>query len=181
MFGAAGRARLSGLMPPEPTRYLGSERRDVHNSTDACSLVPASSDVEIYCSRRDARQTLMRILSIVAFVALFGAVRADTTETDAVRTMAHILVGLTHRVTSVERSTLNTLVADSTASSQVRAIAAALANVRHTARARDKSMLQALIDDASVSASLKTLATIIRRVRHVPTPADKAELQKLLE
>jgi len=58
-------------MPPEPTRYLGSERRDVHKSTDACGFVRASSVMEIYRGRRDARQTLMRILSIVAFVALF--------------------------------------------------------------------------------------------------------------
>jgi prephenate dehydrogenase len=168
-------------MPPEPIRYLGSERRDVHKSTDACSFVPASSVMEIDCGRRDARQTLVRILPIVACLALFGAVRADTAETDAVRTIAHILFGLTHRVTSVETSTLNMLVADSTTSSQVRAIAQALANVQHTARDGDRDKLQALINDASVSASLKTLATIIHRVRHVPTPTDKAELQKLLE
>jgi hypothetical protein len=122
-----------------------------------------------------------RVVPFLCFLALLsqpGVVAAE--ESQAVHTMAAILLTLNHYPSAADKEALQKIVSDQATSAQERVLAQALSNVQHTASASDKPKLHALMQDEAAPASLRTLASILSTLNHTPSDTDKEQLKQLL-
>lgn len=106
-----------------------------------------------------------------------NAIAADT---DALKTMAGIMIKLNHYPNDSEKKMLNSIGADGNNSKDVRTIATAMAKIEHTVADSDKSKLQAVIDDGNASQNVRDLASIVLHIEHKPSSEDKTKLKGMM-
>ncbi|MBS0365696.1 MAG: hypothetical protein JSR67_07740 [Proteobacteria bacterium] len=118
------------------------------------------------------------ILSAVLSLGL-AASAAHAAESQAVRTMAGILLHLQHFATDTDKQSLKQIVQDSSATPDEHTVAEALMDVKHTVPAADRPKLAAIVKDDKASAGVKTLASVLLELKHVPSAGDKEKLEPL--
>lgn len=117
-------------------------------------------------------------IAIVCTVLLTG-IQSVYAASDAVKTMAGIMMGLNHYPSDSEKETLKGIVGG-TATEAEKAMATAMMNLQHQATAADKAKLQKLIDDDATPGPVRALAKIIANINHKPSSADKKVLKDLM-
>ena len=118
------------------------------------------------------------LLSIVLFLSVVASL-TNAAESEAVQTMAGILLHLQHFPTDADKQSLKQITEDKSATKDERTVAQALMDVQHTAAAADKPKLEAIVNDAKAAGSVKTLASIILNLKHMPSDSDKEKLKAL--
>jgi len=118
------------------------------------------------------------ILSIILGVAAVAPV-ANAAQSNAVQTMAGILLHLQHFPTDADKQSLKQITQDKSATRDERTVAQALLDVQHTVAAADKPKLEAIVADDKAASSVKTLASVILTLKHTPSESDKEKLKAL--
>ena len=142
-------------------------------------LVAGSSAAKKMSNRRE---TPMKYRTAILSVVLFFGVVATVTnaaESQAVQTMATILLHLQHFPTDADKQSLKQITEDKSATKDERTVAQALMDVQHTAAAADKPKLEGIVKDDKAASSVKTLATVILNLKHTPSESDKEKLKAL--
>jgi len=116
--------------------------------------------------------TVVCCASLVVFSSVMAA-------SDAVKTMAGIMMGLNHYPSDAEKATLKGIV-DGGASDAEKACATAMINLQHAATADDKKKLNGIISDDSTPGPVRALAKIIVNLNHMPSGDDKKTLKELM-
>ena len=98
---------------------------------------------------------------------------------DAIKTMAGIMIKLNHYPSDAEKGTLKDIVKGK-ASEGEKALARAMINLEHQATAADKKKLEKLIGDDSTPGPVRALAKVIANLNHMPSDADKKVLKELM-
>jgi hypothetical protein len=99
----------------------------------------------------------------------------------AISSIAKILLDFTHVPDVSQKATLQGILEDNTTTVAEKLLAQALINVEHLASPDDKPKLEALIRDESAPPGVRTLATILNNLVHTPTEMDKKKLRQLLQ
>lgn len=118
------------------------------------------------------------ILSVVALLG-FVASATNAAESNAVQTMATILLHFQHFPSDADKQSLKQITEDKSATKDERTVAQAILDVKHTAAAADKPKLEAIVNDEKAPGSVKTLASIILNMKHTPSESDKEKLKTL--
>jgi hypothetical protein len=100
-------------------------------------------------------------------------------ESQAVKTIAGILVTVNHFPSDEQKKTLQALAAESTTTAQEKVLIQALVGMQHRISAADKPKVEAVMKDANAPEGVKTIATILDTFLHTASAADKETLKKL--
>jgi len=120
------------------------------------------------------------IRALLAFLLVGMAMNvASAAESQAVQSMAGILLQLQHYPSDAAKQTLGKIVEDKSSTADERTVAHALMDVQHMVAPADKPALEAIVADSKASASIKTLANIILGLHHMPSDSDKEKLRAL--
>jgi len=119
--------------------------------------------------------------AILSVVLLLGGVATTTgaAQSNAVQTMATILLHFQHFPSDADKQSLQQITEDKSATKDERTVAQALMDVQHTAAAADKPKLEAIVKDDKAASSVKTLASVILNLKHTPSESDKEKLKAL--
>ncbi|MEX0900346.1 MAG: hypothetical protein WD081_06605 [Gammaproteobacteria bacterium] len=120
----------------------------------------------------------MRYL-IPVILATLLALPAVAAETQAVKTIASVLVDFNHFPSDDDKMALQEVIDADTTSEEEAAVATALMNVQHKVQADDRKALQAIVADPDAASSTKTLAQILLDLSHTPSEEAKRELKTL--
>jgi hypothetical protein len=123
-------------------------------------------------------RNLIRVLAAVLLLGL-SAGSANAAQSNAVQTMAGILMNLHRFPSDSDKQALLQIKADKSATADERTMAKALLNVQHTVAAADKPNLEAIVNNEKSASSAKTLAGVILNLHHMASDSDKAKLQAL--
>ena len=115
------------------------------------------------------------VVCCASLVAIQSAIAAS----DAVKTMAGIMMGLNHYPSDSEKATLKGIV-DGDASDAEKACATAMINLQHSASAADKEKLGKIIADDSTPGPVRAMAKVIVNLNHMPSGDDKKVLKELM-
>jgi len=118
------------------------------------------------------------MLTVVCCVSL-AAFQSAIAASDAVKTMAGIMMGLNHYPSDSEKATLKGIV-DGKASDAEKACATAMINLQHAATDADKATLNGVISDKKTPEDVRALAKIIVGLNHKPSEGDKETLKELM-
>ena len=121
------------------------------------------------------KSLIVYVLPLLALVAR----PAFAEETKAVKTMATMLMTLTHFPNDAQKATLKQLADDKTTTAQELVLVTAITNTMHSITAADKAKVEAIMKDDKAPAGVKTIATILAKFLHMASDADKVELKKL--
>jgi hypothetical protein len=137
--------------------------------------------------RPSSRNAGARFAAYVAVVCgLTSIVLLHTTSidaagaTDAICSIANVLLDFTHVANPSQKAKLQEILDDKTTTASEQLLAQALINVEHVARPDDKPKLEALIRDESAPRAVRALAAIISNLTHTPSEADRKELRRLI-
>jgi hypothetical protein len=120
------------------------------------------------------------IRALLAFLMLGMAVNVvNAGESQAVQSMAGILLQFQHYPSDSAKQTLGKIVEDKSSTADERTVAHALIDVQHVVAAADKPALEAIVADDKAAASIKTLANVILGLHHMPSDSDKEKLRAL--
>jgi hypothetical protein len=121
-----------------------------------------------------------RIIIVSAFVFLgFAASVTNSAESNAVHTIAGILMKLEHFPTDADKASLKQILEAKSATKDERIVAEALMNVQHKAADADKPKLEAIVQSEKAAGSVKTIASILLNLSHVASASDKEKLKAL--
>lgn len=98
---------------------------------------------------------------------------------DAVKTVAGILLTVNHFPSDAEKATLEELAAQPTTTENEKVLIEALVNMEHSVREADEARLAAIAADQSAPESVRTVAEILGRFLHMASDEDKAALKEL--
>ena len=115
------------------------------------------------------------IICLVSFLGIQSAMAAS----DAIKTMAGIMMGLNHYPSDAEKKTLKGIISGD-ASVAERILAASIINLQHAVTATDKENLEKLIKNDSTDGPVRALAKVIINLNHKPSAADKKVLKELM-
>jgi len=120
-------------------------------------------------------------LILILLLAVSLTLHAQPAEkpTQAIQTMAKVLMSLNHFPSATEKELLRKIRSNSNTTPAEADIAQALINLQHSASRHDKTKLLDIINDKSQSVHARTLARIIRDLNHKPSAEDKLELSSL--
>lgn len=121
------------------------------------------------------KQLIVAIVCCFALVGIQSAIAAS----DAIKTMAGIMMKLNHYPSDAEKGTLKGIV-DGKSSAAEKTLATAMINLEHAATAADKKKLKALIEDDATPGPARAMAKIIMNLNHKPSGADKKVLKELM-
>lgn len=121
----------------------------------------------------------------ITFAALAASILFVTTSpslvsaaaTDAVKTMAKIILNLNHYPSDSEKTQLKTIA--TSGSEQEKVLAGAMINLQHKVADGDKKALEQLKSDEYSSPEVKDLAGILLSLNHQPSDADKKKLSAI--
>lgn len=122
---------------------------------------------------------LKHIIVAIICCASLAAIQATFAASDAVKTMAGIMMGLNHYPSDSEKGTLKGIV-DGDSSAAEKACATAMINLEHSATAADKKKLGEIIADDSTPGPVRAIAKIISNLNHKPSADDKKVLKDLM-
>ncbi|TPW09371.1 MAG: hypothetical protein FD130_2555 [Halothiobacillaceae bacterium] len=114
---------------------------------------------------------MLRSLLLATTALLFITPGVQAAESDAIKTMAGIMMHVNHFPGSDEKATLKKIADDAAVSAHSRAIAMAMINMEHSVTDQDKAALQKVSGDASASAGERELAGIVMNFMHKPREA----------
>ena len=120
------------------------------------------------------------VLSVFLMLGMTVSI-ANAAESQAVQTMAGILMNLKHMPGADDKQALASIADDKSATADDRTVARALMNVQHTVAAGDKPALEAIVNDPKASNADKTLANVLLDLKHFPSADDKEKLKALTE
>ena len=125
----------------------------------------------------NVKQIFIVLVCCLGLLAFQSAMAAS----DAIKTMAGIMVNLNHYPSDSEKQTLQGLVDNADTSANEKVLATAMINLQHSATAEDKTKLSAIMKDGKASADEKALAEIIHNLSHMPSGGDKKKLQAMMK
>ena len=114
-------------------------------------------------------------------LSLTAAMATGAQSSQAVQTMAGLLMSLHHFPSDSDKQALLQITQDKSATADERTVAQAMIDVQHTAAAADEPGLQAIIGSDKAAASVKTLADVVLNFHHMVPEGDKAKLQALTQ
>ena len=120
---------------------------------------------------------LLTVATVCSILLL--AAQMTFSASDAVKTMAGIMMKLNHYPSDAEKGTLEGIVKGG-ASAAEKTCATAMINLQHSATADDKKKLGALIKDDATDGPVRALAKIIMNLNHKPSADDKKVLKELM-
>lgn len=125
------------------------------------------------------------VLNIVMFVFLAlvfgGSIAFAGPKSDAVKTMAEIMLRLNHHPSGSEMEVLRKITKSESVNKHELVLAGVLMNLEHKASSADKKKLKAILDDESASHAVHDIANILTSLNHKPSGGDKKKLQKLIQ
>lgn len=122
---------------------------------------------------------LKKLIVAIVCCASLAAIQSTIAASDAIKTMAGIMMGLNHYPSDSEKATLQGIV-DGNASAAEKACATAMINLQHSATAADKKKLGDIIADDSTPGPVRAMAKIIANLNHMPSGDDKKVLKDLM-
>lgn len=102
-------------------------------------------------------------------------------ESDAVKTMAKIVLRLNHHPSGPEMEVLRKITKSESASKHETVLAGVLMNLEHKASSADKKKLKKILNDKSASHGVHDIASILIGFHHKPSGGDKQKMQKLIQ
>ena len=100
-------------------------------------------------------------------------------ESDAIKTIAGIMMNLNHFPTDEDKVVLEGIIDSDESSEEAATIAMALANMQHKVTEADAQRLTELVDDDVNDASARKLASILLSINHSPSDDDKMALEAI--
>lgn len=119
--------------------------------------------------------------AIVALFTLLLFAPSSFAESDAIPTMARIVVELNHFPSAEQKEALAAIKQNENNSEATQVIADAIFNIEHKAKPEDVVALKELAGNASVSEAEKQLAMIVMEINHVASPEAKQKLETLAQ
>lgn len=119
------------------------------------------------------------LAALVSSFILLGASPAmvSAATSDAVKTIAKIILTLNHHPSDGEKTQLKTIA--TSGSEQEKVLAGAMINLEHKVTDGDKKALEKLKSDEYATAEIKDLAVIMLSLNHTPSDADKKKLSAI--
>lgn len=122
---------------------------------------------------------LKRLIVALICCAFLAGISSAFAASDAIKTMAGIMMKLNHYPSDAEKETLKGIV-NGKATDAEKTLATAMINLQHSATAADKKKLNKLIADDSTPGPVRAMAKIIANLNHMPSGDDKKVLKDLM-
>jgi hypothetical protein len=130
---------------------------------------------------RSPRRTAMKFHMLFLFLMITLGAHNALADSDAIRTLATIMMELNHYPTDADKAALTAITTADDSSAEEKAIAAAVLAINHQSAAADQPKLSAIVDDEAQPAALRAIARAVRDVNHKIRDADREELAKLTQ
>jgi hypothetical protein len=125
----------------------------------------------------EMRKTAMVLAGIGITALLAGGVALADSE--AIRAMAKITMGLNHFPSDDDKAALKTIIDSDESSEEEASIAMAISNMQHKITEADAERLQDILDDDMSDEAARKLAAVLLGINHSASDEDKATLATL--
>lgn len=127
-------------------------------------------------------RSVVKLMGFVFMALVFQySIAFAGAESNAVKTMAKIVLGLNHHPSGSEMKVLQKITKSDSANKHEIVLANVLMNLEHKASSADKKQLKKILDDKSASHGEHDIANILIGLNHKPSGGDKKKLQKLMQ
>ncbi len=125
--------------------------------------------------------TILKNLILVIAIGLFSQIAMAQNQGNgvALKQIADIVAGLSHRPSDSDLTTLNEIIGNSGLAQGVRAMGSSVASIEHSANEEGKGAMEAIQSNAQAPDRARALADIIGSFNHSASDDAKAQLAEL--